>query len=646
MRGDAQNGATPDAQNGTMPDAECDAQPVAGPVVGCGPRCDADNTSGPRSRAAARRKKRRVCHGVRKEGRRYRRSLRREARAREREALKQLPKRERLHAWWRTRPLGVTFTVYLAVYLAVATALALAGADVFATWNNSYYYELEVDAGHGLMRRGVVDGGPYIYDATTDRLLPAAELDLPDAGALAVFIATGARDEIGAGGSEGDWSDETVRTVCATMDLLREGKIRLYDWGLNYNEWYPQEEVLEDNRGISADNLARYDQLSRERRVQSVDLFGKMTGADLEATFGESLVSNTAYYATATRPAGIMTWLLTFATGLCPVLAYGVLGWLTFRHFYRVHIAGPLAELAGAADRIAERDLDFNIRVVRGRELGRLSETLEHMRASLLEAQRELWRTAESRRRLNAAFAHDLRTPITVLKGTVEMAQMRLRRSDTLDGDALDALSAQVARLERYATSMGGLSKLEDRPVERETFALDDLREELGRHVSEVMAVRGGGLGLNLPTVSEADRAPAPKTCCASASTLKAAAGSRPAALLAIDLPLVEEVLDNLLSNACVHASSIVTFDMMVDAGVLTLVVTDDGPGFTPEALHRGCDPFFSENKSAEHFGLGLNVSSVLCGLHGGKIALTNAETGGARVIATFDVRPDRESVF
>ena len=646
MRGDAQNGARLDAKNGTTPDAEYDAQPVAGPVVGCGPQCDADNTSGPRSCAAARRKKRRVCHDVRKEGRRYRRSLRREARAREREALKQLPKRERLHAWWRTRPLGVTFTVYLAVYLAVATVLALAGADVFATWNNSYYYELEVDAGHGLMRRGVVDGGPYIYDATTDRLLPAAELDLPDAGALAVFIATGARDEIGAGGSEEDWSDETVRTVYATMDLLREGKIRLYDWGLNFNEWYPQEEVLEDNRGISADNLARYDQLSRERRVQSVDLFGKMTGADLEATFGENLVSNTAYYATATRPTGIVTWLLTFATGLCPVLAYGVLGWLTFRHFYRVHIAGPLAELAGAADRIAGQDLDFTIRVVRGRELGRLSETLEHMRASLLEAQRELWRTAESRRRLNAAFAHDLRTPITVLKGTVEMAQMRLRRGDTLDEDALDALSAQVARLERYATSMGGLSKLEDRPVERETFALDDLREELGRHVSEVMAARGGGLELKLPTVSEADDAPAPKTCCASESALKAATDGRPAALLAIDLPLVEEVLDNLLSNACVHASSIVTFDMMVDAGVLILVVTDDGPGFTPEALHRGCDPFFSENKSAEHFGLGLNVSSVLCGLHGGKIALTNAETGGARVIATFDVRPDRESVF
>lgn len=548
-----------------------------------------------------------------------------------------------MRVWWRTRPLGVTFTVHLAVYLAVATALATLGISLFAGLNDEYFYKVEIEIGNGLTQRGVVDSGPYIYDAEAGELLPAAELALPGDEPYAVFIATGAR---GTDGASVPSDDVPVDMVTATTDMVRDGKVRLYDWGLNYNEWYPQEEVLEDDNGISYENLARYDSLSRSGRVQTVEMFARMTGADLGQTFGEGQVSNTAYYAAPERDDGIMPWVMSFLVASAPVLAYGGLGWLTFRHFYRVHIAGPLAELAGAADRIAGRDLDFTIRVVRGRELGRLSETLEHMRASLLEAQRELWRTAESRRRLNAAFAHDLRTPITVLKGTVEMAQMRLRRGDTLDEDALDALSAQVARLERYATSMGGLSKLEDRPVERETFALDDLREELGRHVSEVMAVRGGGLGLNLPTVSEADRAPAPKTCCASESTLKAATDGRPAALLAIDLPLVEEVLDNLLSNACVHASSIVTFDMMVDAGVLILAVTDDGPGFTPEALHRGCDPFFSENKSVEHFGLGLNVSSVLCGLHGGKIALANAETGGARVIATFDVRPDRESVF
>lgn len=552
----------------------------------------------------------------------------------------------RLRAWWRTRPLGVTFTVYLAVYLAVATALALGMVEVLSTWNNGYY-ELEVSLENGLTQRGTIDSGPYIYDPNAGELLPASELDLPGDGPYAVFIATG---DWGTGSGYVPDGGRTISSLYATVDLVRSGQVQLYDWGLNYNEGYPQEEILEANSTISADNLARYDELSRKGRAQSVELFESMTGADLEETFGEGLVSNTAYYAASQPPASLVPWILTFATGLAPVLAYGVLGWLTFRHFYRVHIAGPLAELAGAADRIAEQDLDFAIGAVRGRELGRLSETLEHMRASLLEAQRELWRTAESRRRLNAAFAHDLRTPITVLKGTVEMAQMRLRRGDTLDAGALEALSSQIARLERYATSMGGLTKLEDRPVERELLAPDALREELDRHVSGVIAARGGGLKLELPSMAGVAAMPAPETVGAPVSDAvggsASAADGRPAAPLFLDLPLVEEVLDNLLSNACVHTSTRVAFDMMVDAGVLTVVVTDDGPGFTPEALRRGCDPFFSENKSAEHFGLGLNVSNVLCGLHGGRIALANAETGGARVIATFDVRPDRESVF
>lgn len=554
--------------------------------------------------------------------RRARCAERREARAREHEALKRLPRRERLRVWWRMRPLGVTFTVYLAVYLAVATAASLGLIEVLSAWNNGYY-ELEVTLDNGLTQRGPIDSGPYIYDPNTRELLPASELDLPGDGPYAVFIATG---DWGTGSDYVPDGGRTISSLYATVGLVRSGQVQLYDWGLNYNEGYPQEDILEVNSTISADNLARYDELSRKGRAQSVELFESMTGADLEETFGEGLVSNTAYYAASQPPASLMPWILTLATGLAPVLAYGGLGLLTFRRFYRVRIAAPLAELAGAADRIAEQDLDFAIGTVRGRELGRLSETLEHMRASLLEAQRELWRTAESRRCLNAAFAHDLRTPITVLKGTVEMAQMRLRRGDTLDVDALDALSSQVARLERYATSMGGLTKLEDRPVERERLSADVLRGELEHHVAGVVSARGSELDLELASRSES------------------AESIRHDMTVLLDLSLVEEVLDNLLSNACAHAVSSVTFDMMVDAGTLTLVVTDDGPGFTPEALHRGCDPFFSENKSAEHFGLGLNVSSVLCGLHGGEIALTNAETGGARVIATFDVRPEWEN--
>lgn len=527
---------------------------------------------------------------------------------------------ERLRAWWRVRPLGVVFTVYLAVYLVAATGISLAAIELLSGLNNGYSV-LEVTLDNGLTVHGVVDSGPYIYDPDTGELVPASELNLPGDGPLAVFIATGDW------GTGNDYAPETGRTLSAlnaTIDMVRSGQVQLYDWGLNYNDYYPQEEILEVNGSISADGLAEYDTLSRKNRVQSIELFEQMTGADLEATFGEGRVSNTAYYAASQRPAGVLPWLLALATGLAPVLAYGGLGWIAFRRFYRVHISQPLGELGGAAGRIADGDLDFSIEPVHGRELGRLSQTLEDMRASLLDAQRELWRTAEDRRRLNAAFAHDLRTPVTVLKGTVEMARLRAARGEDVGERELETLALQVDRLERYATAMGGLTKLEDRAVERTDVPVSALVEGLKQHAAKVIEAR------NLDAEA--------KVALVAFDEVADVEGAGPDASIRVDLPLIEEVLDNLLNNACRHAESKVTLSLRVEGGMLKLGVSDDGPGFSPEALRRGCDPFFSENKSAEHFGLGLNVSSILCGLHGGGLALSNVLPHGARVEASFSV--------
>lgn len=66
--------------------------------------------------------------------------------------------------------------------------------------------------------------------------------------------------------------------------------------------------------------------------------------------------------------------------------------------------------------------------------------------------------------------------------------------------------------------------------------------------------------------------------------------------------------------------------------------VRDDGPGFSHNALCRGAEPFYSEKKSSEHFGLGLNVSNTLCGLHGGWLSLANVEGVGACVTAEFGI--------
>lgn len=558
---------------------------------------------------------------------------------------------DRLRRWWRARPLGTVFVAYLAGYLVLATAgtaLVLNVVDGL----QSEYYTVELDVGGGTLARASIGTGPYIYDAAADELIPATELDLPGDNPYAVFVGVKhdvEPDRTGLLEDEAAELDEGAPLeVNATMDAVRAGTVDLYDWGLNYNylPGFTSDDVLDDRGVIAPERVAEYDRKNRAGRVDAIALFEDATGVDLTQAFGATMVSNVAYYADSI-PNDELPYTLGLVLNLvAPFALYGGLAWVMFRRFYRVHIAAPLDGLAGAARRIAEQDLDFSIEPVRGRELDGLRATLEEMRASLLAAQRELWRTAEERRRLNAAFAHDLRTPVTVLKGTVEMARMRARRGELPDADALEVLAGQVGRLESYATAMGGLSKLEDRVVERALVGFDELAARLATSARELVEARRPELELGI-AIGAGGVAVESGVAVGPDSTT----GPRDLEIL-VDIPLVEEVLGNVVGNACVHARGRIEVGIACECAEqgehgeqgkrggrrLLVSVRDDGPGFTPEALRRACDPFYSENKSAEHFGLGLNISSTLAALHGGGIELGNDDRGGACVRAEFSV--------
>lgn len=541
--------------------------------------------------------------------------------------------RARVARWWRTRPLGVTFGVYLAVYLVVATALTFTAVNAFDSEDMYRRYTIEVALSDGSTVRGVPDSGPYIYNPTTGELLPATEIMVPGESSYAVFASFDA-DAVPASRPA---EDEDYREVYATADALRRGQVELFDWGLNYNESYAMTEILDSDERITAKNIAFYDAAMRAGRADAVGAFERATGVDLAEVFGAENVSNVAYYADSIPSDDPIYRIWVVLTGISPFVVYGGLAWVMFRRFYRVHIAAPLEGLGAAAQRIAEQDLDFSIEPVQGKELGALGATLEDMRASLLSAQRELWRTAEERRRLNAAFAHDLRTPVTVLRGTVDLGRMRLARGAAVGEAQLDALSEQVDRLSRYADAMSGLTKLEDRVLACEGVAARELVRRVRAHAGEVVAARGGGLRLEMlgSESGDADLPGSPE--------------------VSVDLPLVEEVLDNLLSNACGHAASTVRLGVRLerrprrttsasgeDGGLmeeelqLVCIVEDDGPGFSAEALRRACEPFYSESKSLEHFGVGLNIAHTLTALHGGALELGVADVGGARVVARF----------
>ena len=84
--------------------------------------------------------------------------------------------------------------------------------------------------------------------------------------------------------------------------------------------------------------------------------------------------------------------------------------------FYKNKLKKPIDILNGASKKIANNNLDFKIQYDSKDEMGQLCSSFEKMRISLSENNSRMWRSMEERKRLNAAFAHDLRTPLTDIK--------------------------------------------------------------------------------------------------------------------------------------------------------------------------------------------------------------------------------------
>lgn len=336
------------------------------------------------------------------------------------------------------------------------------------------------------------------------------------------------------------------------------------------------------------------------------------------------MVSPIAYYLHETPSAEALvaegvTGVLTF---LMFPLWFGLCIYMAGRRFYNERIKPAIELFDQATLKIAEQDLDFAVAYNRDDELGRVAQSFETMRSSLAQSQRSLWATAEERRHLNAAFAHDLRTPLTILRGKIELLQTRAD-SGTLDPDRLReacvTLTSQIERLERYVQAMSSVQRLEDRTLTWAPLDLTVLATDLGEAGSQLCSSSSKTFRWEKPSIAPDVR------------------------VVHADRAAIVEVAENLIGNAARYAESTVTAHMAIEAEdntgspILVLTIEDDGPGFSPEALEQGLEPFYSERKMEGHFGLGLNISRLLCQKHGGTLELSNrSDAPGSCVIARF----------
>ena len=279
--------------------------------------------------------------------------------------------------------------------------------------------------------------------------------------------------------------------------------------------------------------------------------------------------------------------------------------------FYRNKLKKPIEELETASQRIADNDLDFRITYENRDEMGHLCHEFDRMREELEENNRKLWHMIEDERALRSAIAHDIRSPLSVLKGYQEML-IDYFPDGTIDREnAVEMLQEgmkQIRRMDVFIDSMQKMNSMEHRTLKVGPISPAQLEKDIQRELD----ILGKEKRTHL-SVCKTDE------------------------IFCGDQEVIMEVLENLLSNAIRYSKEQIDIKVSLTSELLTISVQDDGNGFLEDA-EKVTSAFHQKNikDSQTHTGMGMYLARLYCEKHGGKLLLDNEKSGGAIVTAVF----------
>jgi signal transduction histidine kinase len=212
---------------------------------------------------------------------------------------------------------------------------------------------------------------------------------------------------------------------------------------------------------------------------------------------------------------------------------------------------------------------------------------------------------------------------------------------DELAGEINDALHQNRALAERSRRLAGDLAHALKTPLSRLRLALPVEAGEARRALDAVQAVIDRQLArASAEARSVHAQAPLAPVCEALAALFRRLHAARgltvtvavPAVMVAGERADLEELLGNLLDNACRMAAREVRLTGLIEAGEVRLTLEDDGPGVEPEHLAGLGQRGQRLDERSEH-GLGLAIALDLVEALGGRIIFAAAATGGLRVV-------------
>ncbi len=323
--------------------------------------------------------------------------------------------------------------------------------------------------------------------------------------------------------------------------------------------------------------------------IANAGLYGSMMRMHHDGAAMHQPMSPDEFMASALR------WSLVASLG-----AFGIAGAVGI--FTAERITRSLRSLRNAAAQIDLRDLSRRVPVAGQDEIADLAVTFNRMCDRLEAGER-------SRRQLLADTAHELRHPLAVMQGHLDLMQ---DGKVEISPESLLPIQDQVIRLTRLVADLRDLSLAEVGQLSLHPAVVEpgELLETLLANMAPVAAAKGVRLTAQLPQ----DLPP-----------------------LQADPDRMRQVFVNLLANALHYTPSggEVTIEAGAEDGELYVSVADTGPGIPPEDLPHIFDRFYRTDRSRTRHtggsGLGLAIVRSLVELHGGRVTAESMPGKGSR---------------
>lgn len=283
---------------------------------------------------------------------------------------------------------------------------------------------------------------------------------------------------------------------------------------------------------------------------------------------------NVAYYGSYVAMIGLPVLYITIGIGVATTI------------YYRKKLRLPIIQLQNGVEKIQEDNLDFHIEYSGDDELGQLCCSMEKMRRELWKKYKELWESLEQRKLLNASISHDIRTPITVLKGYLDYLETNIPQDKLTEDMLLDTLSSMqgaVTRLEQYVDCVRDIEKIESIEIKKQPENVKMLLDEIRSNVQQLETKKEISISSNM-TMNE----------------------------IWLDKGIFFRILENLLQNALRYAEKQVCINLSQKKYFLILTVEDDGKGFAGKDLEKATTVFYSSDKEGQHFGIGLSICNIV----------------------------------